>query len=491
MPNAWSMVKDDVIAGIAGFANVPIPMSIWELDGRIVAINEAAERMIGRPASEVVGSKVGDVAPGMEYILNDLIAHAREHGSFSGEISMATPQGPVRSRYLVWVREHAGRHYVISTGQAVVDTRANDAEREARAREEALELFAGGVAHAFNNQLVGVLAEATALRESPALDAPIKDGLRRIEHAGERMAELTRQLLAYTGGKSSATEQIDPDKLLLACEQRSTRCLSPDTRVRVTTSTTRVVVEADRTLLRNVICSLVANSAESFTDNTGSIDITTRVDGMYWVLEVSDTGIGMNAHTQARMFDPFFTTKRDHHGLGLSALHGIVRRFGGHLSVDSELGRGTTICLRLPIVPGATAHRSRPDSQPPPAVASPAFRILVADDEPLVLATVRRLLERRGADVVLAGDGAQARDHLEQGAYQVLLFDANMPKLTGRQLLPVARRLQPNARVILMSGSPERLRAHSIDEPDAFLDKPFTANVFDAAIDSLLVSSVA
>src|SRR4029078_2513824 len=131
---------------------------------------------------------------GMEYLWPDIIAEARAQGSYTGEISVATPQGPHRARYVVWVREYDGKTYVISTGHVMPDMRPGDAELETRAREEALEQLAGGVAHAFNNQLVGVLAEASALRADPALQTPTKDALQRIEAAGESMAQLTRQL---------------------------------------------------------------------------------------------------------------------------------------------------------------------------------------------------------------------------------------------------------------------------------------------------------
>lgn len=485
MPNAISMVKDEVLGSIIGFDSIPIPMSILDPDGTVLAVNKACERFLGQSAGELVDRNASDVAPGIEYVWAEMIAHAREHGSYSGEITAATPHGPAHGEFVLIVREHAGRSYVICAALSQAATEPGAGRRDARAREEALALLAGGVAEAFNNQLVGVLAEASALRENPALERSTKDGLRRIEHAGECMADLTHQLLAYAGCGRSESELVDPDELVEACHQRAIRCLSPDALVRVTTSATRVAVEADRRMLRRVICNLVANGAEALTDKTGSISITTRVDGSNWVFEVSDTGAGMNSYTQARMFDPFFTTKRDHQGLGLSVAQGIVRQLGGEVSVDSDVGRGTSISVRLPIVPGARAGRQRLGSQPPAAVAPPPFRILVADDEPLVVSTVRRLLERRGADVVVAGDGAQARALLDQGDYQVLLFDVTMPELTGYQLVPLARQLQPNAKVILMSGLVGK-RSASDDAPDAFLEKPFTAPAFDAVVDGLL-----
>jgi CheY-like chemotaxis protein len=194
----------------------------------------------------------------------------------------------------------------------------------------------------------------------------------------------------------------------------------------------------------------------------------------------------MDADTSARMFDPFFTTKRDGKGLGLSAVHGIVRRLGGTITVDTAVGRGTLLCVRLPVIPGAVPARTRRSSSRMPAITLHGVRVLVADDEPGVLSTVKRLLERRGADVVIAADGAQAKARLAQGAYAIVLFDVMMPELTGFELVPFARELQPRARVMLMSGFSEQARPHSCHEPDAFLEKPFTAKTLDAAIDTVL-----
>ncbi|HEU4613088.1 MAG TPA: response regulator, partial [Kofleriaceae bacterium] len=129
-------------------------------------------------------------------------------------------------------------------------------------------------------------------------------------------------------------------------------------------------------------------------------------------------------------------------------------------------------------------------SKQPPLTTLSDLRFLVADDEPSVLATVKRLLQRRGATVVVATDGAQAKAMLAEGEYHVVLFDVMMPELTGYQLLPFARELQPNARVMLMSGYTDHSRAAGTGpEPDAFLEKPFTASALDRAIEELLAAT--
>jgi signal transduction histidine kinase/CheY-like chemotaxis protein len=483
------VVPDALIASLLGFAKLPIPGGIFAVDGTVLAMNEAAERLINRTPAQTLGRKAWDIAPGAEYIWEDVLAQARRQGSFRGEISIATPQEPRTIYYVLTLREYQGASYVVLFALQVPDERsARITDVETQHRLEALGLVAGSIANDFNNQLVSVLAEASVAREHPELGEASREALHRIEAAAHRMAQLTRQLLAYAGRGRFVTELIDPDDLLLKTRETLTRSVRPDAELRIEASPGRVAVEADRGLLAQVIQNLVVNASEALGDAGGAITIETKLDDKSWLLEVSDTGTGMDAHTTARIFDPFFTTKRDRHGLGLSAVHGIVRRLGGAVTVESRLGSGTRFRVRLPAVVGAVPQRKRSPTQESPLAKLEAIRILIADDEPSVLATLRRLLERRGAQVVVAADGAQARARLAEGEYHVVLFDVMMPELTGYQLLPVVRELQPKAKVLLMSGYSEQARGSGGDEPDAFLDKPFAAKALDLAIDQLLAT---
>jgi CheY-like chemotaxis protein len=164
-----------------------------------------------------------------------------------------------------------------------------------------------------------------------------------------------------------------------------------------------------------------------------------------------------------------------------------VRRLGGEIAVESKPGAGTLFLVRLPIVNGAEVKPTVERSASASAVSLRDVRILIADDEASVRSTMRRMLERRGAAVVLASDGADAAARLRDGAFQLVVLDVMMPKLTGYQLLPIARQSQPRAHIMLMSGYAEAVRGpRGTAEPDAFLEKPFTGKQLDAAIDGLL-----
>jgi CheY-like chemotaxis protein len=270
------------------------------------------------------------------------------------------------------------------------------------------------------------------------------------------------------------------------------RNVRPDAELVIQPSSVSSAIEADRTLLREVIVNLVINASEALSARGGRIRVSTshvarEGNRSWWRLEVTDDGTGMDARTVARIFDPFFTTKGDRRGLGLSAVYGIVRRLGGEIAVDSKPGMGTTFHVRLPVIGGAEPKAPGPRATPASALSLRGVSILVADDEPSVRSTIRRLLERRGATVVLASDGAEAAARLRDGSYSLILLDVMMPKLTGYQLLPIARTAQPSARVLLMSGYSDAARgAQGEDEPDTFLEKPFTARQMDAAVDALI-----
>ncbi|HEX5060358.1 MAG TPA: ATP-binding protein [Kofleriaceae bacterium] len=476
-------MPDKLTTAITDFETLHTPVAIFELDGTFVAINRASEALLGRAAAEVVGHKTWEFAPGVEHIWDEMVAAARVRGTSRGTITLATPHEHRQIHYINTLRSYEGKTYVLSYA---FELPSGDAALEARHRAEALGLVAGGIAHDFNNQLVSVLAEAGIARENPSIDDETREAFRRIEAAAHRMAQLTRQLLAYAGRGRFVSEMLDPDGLVEDMREPLARLMRPDATLQITTSANRVALEADRTLLCQVIQNLVVNASEALGDGGGSIIVTTSHSGGSWFFEVSDSGIGMDRHTVARIFDPFFTTKRDRHGLGLSAAQGIVRRLGGDISADSTPGGGSTLRVSLPVVPGAQPVRRRTPTELVPVSTLRDVRVLVADDEPGVLSTVKRLLERRGAQVVIASDGAQARVRLAQGIYQIVLFDVMMPELTGYQLLPLARDLQPSAKVMLMSGYTEHARGHG-DEPDAFLEKPFTAKALDAAIDALIV----
>lgn len=478
------------------FENIPVPTLVADSGGTIVNANAAAAGLFERAP---IGVHLREVAPELAARWSSDCAAARR-GRVDGD---AVWRLGVASRELRHaIIEVAGRFHIYLTAGV----------ESIGARLESLGLVAGGIAHDFNNLLVGVLAEASAAREDPLLADPTREALRRIEAAARRMAQLTRQLLAFSGRAQFTTVPIVADELLGELRDGVARSMPSGMTLEFAPAAAGAVVEADPNLLRQVVLNLVANAveahreepharsrelgtSESFAAVAGEaggprVSVTSclvaRDGAPYWQLEVRDRGSGITTANLGRIFEPFFSTKPGHHGLGLSAVHGIVRRLGGEVDVESAAGEGARFRVQLPVALGPVATRpTRADA--PSASKLTGVRVLVVDDEPSVRATVRRLLERRGATVVIANDGLEAEARIREETFHLTISDVAMPGLGGYEVLVTARRIQPAMRVILMSGYTEKLRGQgSDDEPDAFLEKPFTAKALDAMVDEVL-----
>lgn len=434
---------------------------------------------------------------------------------FDGEFRMRTRGGEVK-----WVRCRSAPHrlpdggtrfdglVLDETDRALADQeRARLEERLLSAQKlESLGLLAGGIAHDFNNLLTGVMTEAgLALGDVPP-GSSVQASLRAIETAARRMSELTKQLLAYAGGGKLSTERIDAARLVAEMVELLRRNVDRDARLDVDLARAPggdggaigriapAIVEADPTQLRQVIMNLVLNASDALQGRRGEILVRSWSEACVaanapgvWVLEVSDTGCGMDAETRRRIFDPFFTTKGRGRGLGLSAVLGIVQGLSGQIDVESEPGRGTTFRLRVPLSPGQEAPASTGEV---PSVSGPRrLRVLVVDDEEAVRITLSRVLGRRGHAISVAVDGADAIEVFRKagGAFDLVLLDISMPRKNGYQVLQELRAIRPDIRVVLMSGYSEQHLAGmngsgAAPRPDGFLEKPFTVEVIDRVL---------
>jgi signal transduction histidine kinase len=470
---------------------------LLELDGTVAFANLAACRLFAQSRDAIVGgsglSLLG-LDPGAWQGLRAAVERDRR-----AEVQLALRAGGI-AQLTVAPAAHEGRSLiqvvaVSATARRLVEdsepARASAEDHAAELRLESLGLVAGGIAHDFNNLLVGVLAEASAAREDRHLGEGGREALRRIEAAASRMSLLTRQLLAFAGRGRFVTMPLDPDAMLGELREPLARLVQPPAKLEVVPGAGSVVVEADPNLMRQVVINLVANAGDAGGQHVRVASrILSRGDATWWQLEVSDDGAGIDAATLRRIFEPFFSTRPDRHGLGLSSVHGIVRRLGGDIEVDSQPGQGARFRVRLPIIPGVEPAPRAQAEPSAPATQLAGLRVLIADDEPSVRATVRRLLERRGATVVVAADGLEAIARLRDERFDLALLDVVMPGHSGYDVLAVARATRPALPVILMSGYTGRARGEgSEEEPDGFIEKPFTAKQLDAAIAEVLRAS--
>ncbi len=361
-------------------------------------------------------------------------------------------------------------------------------------KTESVGRLAGGIAHDFNNIMTSILGFATLAMDGLDYSHPIRENLKVIVKEGERAANLTRQLLAYSRRQMMDIRPLDINALLLDMQTLLHRLLGEDIELVIQTDERAGRVLADLTLLKQVIMNLVVNARDAMPRG-GRLSIRTAhvtldpafcagrkslKPGDYVLLTVRDTGAGMTAEVKAHIFEPFFTTKPvgQGTGLGLASVYGIVQQFKGAIDFQSEPGAGTLFMVWLPR--DTAANQTGPIEAPAaaPPITGGRETILVAEDEDVLRRFVCRILRDLGYTVLEADNGLTAVEVAARCASPIdlLVTDVVMPKMSGPEL---ARRLaaeRPPFKVIYMSGFTETAIAeHGIVPGDVTLiQKPFS-----------------
>ena len=353
---------------------------------------------------------------------------------------------------------------------------------------EAIATLAGGIAHQFNNALSPINVNLAMLEIDYPGDEKIANYTKQMNHSAHRMAQLTRQLLAYArGGKYQAkTITINDfiDHTLPIIHHSPNR----DIRIKTDLTTEMLNVRADQTQMQMVLSAILFNASEAM-EGKGFIRVSTKREdidedfskylsnlkpGRYVCIEVEDNGRGMDKETRDRIFEPFFTTKFEGPGLGMAAAFGIVRNHDGWISVYSEVGRGTVIRIYLPTI---ESHEEEPKKPTPEPIKGTGTILLIEDDEK-VMNENRALLEKLGYHVLATKTGEEAVNITKtfDGNIDLAILDLILPDMEGGEIYSRMIEVRPNLKVIVCSG-------YSIDGPaqaildagaQAFIQKPLT-----------------
>jgi len=489
--------------------NANVLVSVHDLNGRYLVWNNAAERITEYPREEILGS--GNVPeklypdPADRERAREVMAKiARGESTANIQFDIRTKSGRLRSLALfskAIIGTDGAPAGAINVGIDITQQKRMESERrqlEAQIQQtqkrDSLAVMAGGIAHDFNNLLMGVLGNAAIVLDELAENVPIRKNVAQIEKAARRAAELTRQMLAYSGKGRFVIETLNLNVVLEDMRPLLESAVTKKAEIVFELAPDVPFIEGDAAQLRQLVVNLAMNASEALEDHPGTVTLRTgslhcakddlsstyleeeHPEGDYAYFELSDTGCGMSEETKAMLFDPFFTTKFTGRGLGLAAALGIIHGHRGAVKVESKLGEGTTVRVLFPcsqLARTSPAHADAPDHG-----AKPLPTILVIDDEEAARLVAKEMLERTGYRVIVASDGCEGLQQYQKTprAIDAVLLDLTMPHLDGEETFHRIRAVNPDARVVLTSGYDERevaQRFHGLGLA-GFLQKPYT-----------------
>ena len=481
------------------------------LDGTILTWNAAAERMYGYSAAEMIARSIYALVPPdaqtEERSILERVARGEHVAHYETRRQRKDGSLIDVSLTLSPVRDATGKVIAASSIQRDITQRKQTEETLRQvAKMEAIGALAGGLAHDFNNQLYAVSGFAHFIARDPGLSPASRQDLLEIQKVTERMASLTRQLLAFARQQVLSAETLDLNAAVEDSRPMLQRLIGSNMEILLTLSPGPKWVRVDRAQLVQVLLNLVINARDAMPAG-GRVFIRTStiesapghlVDrlrrpvepGAYAQLEVSDSGQGIAPEHLPHVFEPFYTTKEVGlgTGLGLATVEGIVAQSGGHIQIESTPGQGTTIRLLVPLT---TEPMLKPSSglSPRPRATSRG-RILVVEDEDPVRIIVSRTLQYEGYEVLGARDGHEALSLLEEvgGAVNLVLTDIVMPNKGGAQLACELQARYPDLPLIWMSGHPRETELHSseVGPNQVFLQKPVAPAILLEAVAGVL-----
>jgi PAS domain S-box-containing protein len=425
--------------------------------------------------------------------------HPEDRVKLSGALELARETGSAVVEYR-WQRkdgrwicllDHIGRLEIKADGTLrivgmALDISDRKLEEETQRESQKLEgigLLAGGIAHDFNNLLTAMTGALNLAQMKLPPDNPVQSHLGNIEGILERTADLTRQMLAYSGRGKLHVAKVDLNRIVQEMTELLRVSVSTQAQLLVKPMPRLPQIMADATQIHQVVMNLITNASEAIGEREGTITLSTRVErltaeqlpptppspavspGTFVVLEVGDTGCGIPAETIPRIFDPFFSTKATGRGLGMSALLGILRAHLGAVRVASRPSGGTTITIYFPV-----------DAVPElPAVAAVRSQVLVVDDEPMILLNASELLEGMGLSALTARNGREALERIQanEHGFALVIMDQIMPGVDGRTTARLIHQLDPQLPILLSSGF--ALESSELGQGVAgFLPKPYS-----------------
>ena len=490
--------------------NSPYGICRCESDGILIDANPALVHMLGyESATELKGRHLGSLHRSSQewFRLADCFAARKDFTGLVAEFTRKDDSATVLRLSGRAIRDNEETTFELFA-EDVTENRALEQQLRQSQKMEAVGRLAGGIAHDFNNLLMVISGYCEFLLDRMGPDPVLRTPAHEISKAAERASSLTRQLLAFSRKQMLAPKVLDLNEVVTENLKMLTRLIGEDIDLVMVPGTDLGAVKADPGQIEQVIMNLAVNARDAMPRG-GSLQIETSnatldesqvrlyggvQSGEYVVLAISDTGTGMDAETQSHIFEPFFSTKGTKGtGLGLSTVYGIIQQSGGHIAVNSEVGRGTIFKIYLPrIVESGELAAARSAVTPVQKRTQPMETVLIVEDEANLRRMACHYLETQGYKILEAADGAAAMQVCvaHPGPIHLLLTDVIMPGMNGHEVAKRVVSLRPTAKVLYMSGYAENAIGHNgtLDEGTNLLQKPFTLQALKEKVREVLDS---
>jgi two-component system cell cycle sensor histidine kinase/response regulator CckA len=443
------------------------PVGIHEIDRlrTLNAVNRAGLKMLGRTES-LFGTPFLDVVSSADRPRIGRLLDLAFAGEFCEFEFTTRGQSTFLSCFMPLKAKDGSVHKVL--GMFLDVTHRNNAEERLKQAQkmEALGRLAGGIAHDFNNTLSVIIGYASLLQKGPSPEK-VQEHATEVLRASQQASSLTRQLLAFSRQQVGPPAAVDLNTVIQGVSKMLRRLIREDIELCIRLASDLPLITADAAQTEQIIVNLAINARDAMSES-GQLTIATSTSdldsvhagrlgltpGPHAVLIVSDNGHGMNAETQAHIFEPFFSTKEAGKGtgLGLATVHAIVAQSRGHISVNSQVGAGTTFTIHFPAA-GASGDTVKSLAGPRPTVAA-VETILLVEDEHGLRKLMKEFLVAEGYTVIESADGPSAIEISKKyrGAIHLLLTDVIMPKMHGRNLTTLLRQQRPELKVLYVTG---------------------------------------
>jgi two-component system, cell cycle sensor histidine kinase and response regulator CckA len=484
------------------FAHNPLPTWVFDSETlRFLQVNEAAVAQYGYSHDEFESMSVLDIRPASEHAaLRATLREWKDHARYKTHWKHITKDGHgINVDIIAHQLEYNGRAVHLVVAQDVGERQQLEDQLRQAQKMEAVGRLAGGVAHDFNNLLMVIKGHTELLMDSlEPTDSAVRK-IEQIDRAADRATSLTRQLLAFSRMQVLQPRVMNLNTIVEELGKLIPRLIGEDIELVFRLAPDLGAIRADASQMEQIVMNLAVNARDAMPDGGKLVIETSNTEldrhyrtarpvvtpGPYVLLAVSDNGIGMDQETQARIFEPFFTTKEQGKGtgLGLSTVYGVVKQSGGFIWCYSELGKGTTFKIYLPLVDQTVEGTGikAPLAEAPRGTET----ILLAEDEQDVRELAREFLESGGYKVIEAANGQEAlrAAAAHPGQIDLLVTDIVMPGITGQTLAARLQQERNGLSVIYMSGYSEHAATEATPLAGArLLTKPFSRNAILRAV---------